>query len=190
MSTLLSSFTLTYSIQLPAQQFPIRLNEVAFMVRLEKLVEKLLKSQKKGTDYTLNTFVEIKQEIESNYNTTFNIDQYMDQVSKELNKQGVKTPKKDFDAIKKKLKAKDKKAKKHTRHIADVMYLEGYQMNALDNEMVFMTKTSKHKDKNKDEDKEEIVLPSLLVYGVTITLCGLFLIVFQFLYVRTGVEKW
>ena len=65
-------------------------------------------------------------------------------------------------------------------YLANTMYMDGYEMNEHDEGMMvgdFMAKSAKHdKDKDKDkDDKEEIVLPSLLVYGVTISLCGLFL---------------
>ncbi len=58
------------------------------------------------------------------------------------------------------------------------MYVEGYEMNPYD-EMLYCS-AKKHKDKDKDKDKkeeEEIVIPALLVYGVTCSLCGLFLMV-------------
>jgi len=170
----LCSFTLTYAVPLPAVQFQANINDVAFMVRLEKLVEKLVKSESKGVDAMIGYIVDIKNEIEVSYNTTLNTDHYIDQVGKEIHKQTGKTPHKELSAIKKKLKKKDKKSKHHALYIADTMYLEGYEMNALDEEMMFMAKHGKDKDK---DDKEEVVLPSLLVYGVTITLCGLFLMV-------------
>jgi hypothetical protein len=56
------------------------------------------------------------------------------------------------------------------------MYLEGYQMNEFDENLYVMAKHGHDKDKDK-EDKEEVVIPALLVYGVTCSLCGLFLMV-------------
>lgn len=181
----LASFTLTYAVPLPAQQFPlpkaqfgIGFNEIAFMVRLEKAVEKLVKSKDKSIDKMVEYIVDIKNEIETSCNLKINVDHFMDNVSSELKKSGHKAPKKEFDLIKKKIKSKDKKHKGHALYLANVMHLEGYEMNELDEVMMigdYMAKSAKHdKDKDKD-DKEEIVLPSLLVYGVTISLCGLFL---------------
>ena len=177
---ILASFTLTYAVPLPAQQFQFNLglNEIAFMVRMEKLVEKLVKAEGKGIDKMVEYLVDIKNEVETSCNVKINVDKFMDDVGSELKKKGQKAPKKEFDAIKKKIKSRDKKHKGHAHYLANVMHVEGYTMNELDEEMFvndYMMKASKHdKDKDKDE-KEEIVLPSLLVYGVTISLCGLFL---------------
>lgn len=178
LSTVLSTFTLTYAVPVQAAplQFQVGLNEIAFMVRLEKLVEKLVKSENKGIDKMVECLIDIKSEIETSYNTKINIDYYVDQVGKEINKTGHKTPKKELDALKKKLKSKDKKHKSHALYLADTMYLEGYQFNAFDEEMMVMAKHGKDKDKDKD-DKEEVVIPALLVYGVTCSLCGLFLMI-------------
>jgi hypothetical protein len=101
----------------------------------------------------------------------------MAQVEKELNAIGFQAPKKEFEAIKKLVKKKEKKAKNHVKYIADTMYLEGYEMNAFDEENMFLAKHGRDKDKEDDKDDEEVVLPAVLVYGVTMTLCGLFLMV-------------
>ncbi len=175
----LTSFTMTYAVPLPAQQFQVNVNEIAFMVRLEKLVEKLVKSDGKGIDKMVEYLVDIKNEVESSCNVKINVDKFMDDVSSELKKKGQKAPKKEFDAIKKKIKSRDKKHKGHAVYLANTMYLDGYEMNEHDEVMMvgdFMAKSAKKHDKDKDkDDKEEVVLPSLLVYGVTISLCGLFL---------------
>lgn len=175
----LSSFSLTYAVPLPAQQFNVNVNDIAFMVRMEKLVEKLVKSDGKGVDKMVEYLVDIKNEVESSCNVKINVDKFMDDVGSELKKKGHKAPKKEFDAIKKKIKSRDKKHKGHALYLANTMYLDGYEMNEHDEVMMvgdFMAKSAKKNDKDKDkDDKEEVVLPSLLVYGVTISLCGLFL---------------
>jgi hypothetical protein len=176
----LSSFTITYTIPLPAQQLNFNFNEVAFMVRLEKLVEKLVNSKDKSTESMVSYFVDIKQEVEMNYNINFNIDQYINRVQQEVQKKGVKPNKKHFDTIRKIIKKKDVKAKKHAHYVARTMYLEDYQMNELDEEMMTLAARSKHdhdKDKHNEEEKEEVVLPALLVYGVTVSLCGMLLMI-------------
>lgn len=62
-------------------------------------------------------------------------------------------------------------------YLAAANDVDGYQMNQYDEDMIFMEKASTNKDKDKENDKEEVVLPALLVYGVSVTLVGLFLIV-------------
>ena len=178
LSTVLSSFTLTYSLPLPANQFEFNIgfNEVAFMIRLEKVVEKLVKSESKGIDKIIECFVDVKEEIESSYGVRLNIDDYFHDVSKELNRKGVKTPKKEFDVIKKKIKAREKKKKSHWNMMANVMYQDDYQFTELDDHFCLKAKHSHDKDDKKDDDKE-IVVPALLVYGVTLSLCGMFLMI-------------
>jgi len=106
----------------------------------------------------------------------------MDLVNAEINKTGQKAPKKQMEAIKKKLKHKDKKGANHAKYLASIMYQEGYEFNQHDEEQMFPTYLAKShdKDKDKNEEKEE-VLPTLLVYGVTVTLCGVFLMVLPIL---------
>lgn len=138
--TILSSFTLTCATPLHAAP-QIGLNEITFMVQIEKQVEKLLKSKDKSVDKIIEYFIDIKSHIESIYKVKFNLDDCFNQISKELTRQGIQNPKKELDAIKRKIKHKS-----HANHL--------------------------YKAK---QDKEEVVLPSLLVYGVTVSLCGMFL---------------
>lgn len=176
LSAVLTTFTVTYSTPLPAQQFNFNLNEAAFMIRLEKLVEKLVKSEKKGIDSMINCLVDIKNEIETSYNVNLNIDSYIDQVGKEINKAGHKTPKKELDYIKKKIKGKDKKTKHRAMYVAEFMHVEGYQLNALDEQNLYMAKHGHDKDE-KEQEEQKVEIPALLVYGVTCALCGMFLMI-------------
>jgi hypothetical protein len=91
-----------------------------------------------------------------------------------LNATGVKAPKKEFEYIKKLVKKKEKKTKEHAKYIADTMYLDGYEMNIFEKEALFANKPGSNKD-DKEKDDEDIELPPMLVYGVTMTLCGFFL---------------
>jgi hypothetical protein len=117
-------------------------NEIAFMLNLKKRVEKLLTSKDKGIDKIISAFVDMKCDMEACYNMKFNLDECFNRISKELSNQGLQTPSKEFDSIKKLIKHNEKKYSKH-----------------------LMGKDS----------QEETELPSLLVYGVTVSLCGMFL---------------
>lgn len=171
----LTAFTVTYTLPLPAINIPFGINEAAFFVRLEKLVEKLVKSKSKEIDKIISYFVDIKNEIETSYNIRLDVEDFMGEITKDLSKKGVKYDKHQFEAIKKKIKSKDKKRKNHVNYVASTMYFEGYEMNALDELSMFIAKHGKDKDSEKEE--QEIVLPSLLVYGVTCALCGMFLMI-------------
>ncbi len=124
LSVVLTTFTITYATPLQAAPVYSNANEVAFYIRLEKLVHKLIKSENKGGDNMISALVDIKNEIESTYNTSLNTSQFMDQVEKEINKSGQKAPKKELNAIRKKIDKTDKKNKGHALYVANAMYME------------------------------------------------------------------
>jgi hypothetical protein len=76
--------------------------------------------------------------------------------------------------MRKAIKKKEKKHDKHHKYLAHVMHLDGYEINALDEELMFgeplMAKSSHGKKDDKDDDKEEVYIPAQLVFGVTLTL--------------------
>lgn len=112
--------------------------------------------------------VDIKNEIEWTYGIKIDIDRQMNEVAKEISKRGQKVPKKELDEIKRLLNGKIKKKKDHQGYLTDTMYINGYIFNEHDE--ITMYETAHH-----HEEKKEIVLPATLVYGVTISLCGLFM---------------
>ncbi|WP_075883568.1 hypothetical protein [Candidatus Protochlamydia sp. W-9] len=178
------TFTLTYGLPLHAlPQGGIGINEVAFLYRVEKLVEKIWKLEKSDNkDKMYSAIIDLKSELETSCGIKVDLNKHMDNVEKQLKNRGFKAPKKEFDAIRKAIKYKEKKHNKHAKYLASVMYLEGYEINAADEELMFpeyMAKHSHGKD-NKDDDKEEVCVPAQLVFGVTLTLCGLFLMVIPF----------
>lgn len=181
-SLILTSFSLTYAI--PIQAVPptcqIGLNEIAFMVRMEKLVEKMWKLEKSGNrEKMYELALDIKQEVQGALGKEIDLNKCLDSVENEIKKNGNKPPKKEFDSIRKSLTKKDKKNKKHAYYLACTMDIEGYQFNEhdenlFDDNLMFMAKSGKDKDKDKD-DKPELEVPAHLVFGVTLTLCGVFL---------------
>ena len=181
LSLILTSFSLTYAVPVQAQQFQIGFNEIAFVIRMEKLVEKMWKLEKSGNkDKMYDVALDIKQEVEVALGRQIDLNSSLDNIEKEIKKNGIKPPKKEFDSIRKVLNKKDKKNKKHARYLACTMDIEGYQFNEHD-EILFdeytplMAKSGHGKDKDKDDDKPEIDVPAHLVFGVTLTLCGVFL---------------
>ena len=184
LSTVLSTFTLTYSLPLhAAPQFNIGFNEIAFLYRIEKLVEKIWKLEKSNNkDKMYSAIIDLKSEIESSCSIKVDLNKYMDNVEKELKNRGFKKTKKEFDAMRKAIEYKEKKHNKHAKYLATVMHIEGYEINTMDEELMFPDYMAKHshRENDKDDDKEEVYVPAQLVFGVTLTLCGLFLIVLPF----------
>lgn len=193
LSAVLGTFTLTYAIPLQAApQFGIGFNEVAFIYRIEKLVEKIWKLEKSDNkDKMYSAIIDLKSEIESSCNIKVDLSKHMDNVEKELKNRGYKTPKKEFDAMRKAIKAKEKKHNKHGKYLAAVMHVDGYEINDFDEDLMFPEyMAAKHgKDKDDKDDKEEVYIPAQLVFGVTLTLCGLFLMVIPFPVCKPWGEK-
>lgn len=110
LSAVLSTFTLTYAIPVYAvPQFGIGFNEVAFIYRIEKLVEKIWKLEKSDNkDKMYDAIIDLKSEIETSCGIVVDIPKHMDNVEKELKNRGFKAPKKEFDTIRKAIKKKKK----------------------------------------------------------------------------------
>lgn len=175
LSAVLSTFTITYSLPLPAQQKAVNFDiivDAAFLVRLEKKVEKLVKSKDKSIDKMLEHLVDIKNEIEIRNRSNIDVEKYIDRLGQEIKKQYGSAPNKELEIIKKLIRHKDLKAKNRIDYVCDTMNMENYQINTFDENLYYMAKHGRDKD---EDNKDEVVLPALLVYGVTCALCGLFL---------------
>lgn len=147
LSISLSSFALTQAIPLHAlQEDPIQkinAQNILGMVRLEKAVEKFMKSKKKGRKEIISCLKEVKKEIETSFNVKFNTDSCFNMVRNEIRRQGVGVSDRQFSIYRSMLK--DKKI------------------------------ISKGGRKNDKEDQEQKEVPTYLVFGITCSLVGFFL---------------
>lgn len=85
-SYVLVAFTLTYAFPIHA----LDVSEVAFLYRVEKLVEKtwkLAKSENQDKMYT--TIIDLKAELEASSSVKINLSKCMDDIEKELKKEGL-----------------------------------------------------------------------------------------------------
>lgn len=141
LSVSLSSFAITQSF--PIYAVPqINGQNIAAMVRLERVIEKFLKSKKKGNKEIISCLKDVKKEIETSFGLKFNMDQCLNMVKDEVRRNGVAVPDKKFDTYRNMLKSKKIIAKGH---------------------------------KNDKQDQEEKEMSSYLVFGVTCSLVGFFL---------------
>jgi hypothetical protein len=147
LSISLSSFALTQAIPLHAlQEDPIQkinAQNILGMVRLEKAVEKFMKSKKKGSKEIISCLKEVKKEIETSFNVKFNTDSCFNMVRNEIRRQGIGVSDRQFSIYRSMLK--DKKI------------------------------ISKGGRKNDKEDQEQKEVPTYLVFGITCSLVGFFL---------------
>jgi len=179
-SLILVSFIFTYAVPVNASVYnsAIDLNEVAFILRMKNLVDKLVKSKDKGNVKVIENLIKIKHEIEYSRGIKIDLGKSLENVEQKVRKAGQKMPKDDFLKIKTMLYKEDKRKKKQMKYIAATMYLEDYEFNKQDLKLMF-PEAKKHKDDKKDDkkDEEEVKMPALLVWGVSLTLCGVFLFV-------------
>lgn len=146
LSVSLSSFTLTQAIPLHAvQEDPnskFNAQNILGMVRLEKVIEKFIKSKKKGTKEILSSLKDVKKEIEASFNIKLNTDFCLSMAKYEIQRQGVGITDNQFSTYRSMLKDK---------------------------------KIISKGGKNDKEDQEQKDMPSYLVFGVTCSLVGIFL---------------
>ena len=160
--TTLTAFSLTHAVN-PGINF----NDVAYAVRIERLVDNLKKSKNKSVDQIIDAFVDVKIELELSSQKEIDIEPFVKALDKDLKKDGVHVSKNKFDIIKKKIRKCETKKLNRMRYLQQTMHLDQYELSLFDE-----LNQSKHEDK---EDKEEAELPAQFVFGITLCLCGYFL---------------
>lgn len=174
---LLSGVLITFSMAVltppPCYAININPNDVAFGIRMEKLVEKVLRYKDKGeSNKLLDTMVEMKQVVEGYTGVSINLDKQLDEVEREVKKKGGKISKQEMKELRKVIKKKEKKA----NHKAFCMELRladpTMQISFEDEHMLYMAKHGNDKD---EQEQAAADLPLRLTIGVTVALCGLFL---------------
>lgn len=171
LSSVLLAFPLAVLTPPPVHaQINIGLNDVNFGINMQKLIDKAWKYyNKEDGDSLVDVLLDIKKEIETYRGISINIEKEIDKVETELKKKGHKAPKEAFKKYKSMLKKKDKK--KHTRALCmEAYFLEAPDMTFDDYEMLHLA-ASKKQDK-EEEFKEP--LPLKFVIGVSLMLCGAF----------------
>ncbi len=175
---LLSGVLVTFSMAIIApppaySQIDIGFNDIFFVVRMEKLVEKLWKYQERE-DYNklLDTMLDMKLEVEGYTGQKINIDKELDKIEIEIKKKGGKIPKKGMEKIRKIINKRYKKEQHRAMCVAS--YLQDQPDIGFD-EYKILYKTAHGHDKEKDEENEILELPGSFVAGVTMMLAGGFL---------------
>lgn len=113
LSALLVSFSIN-AIPHRVHALDINLNDAAFVYRLEQIVDKLYKLEKKGSIKSIiECGLDIKSEIEQYYNVNIDVNYHLNQLEKELNSKGYRFKKDQFKEIKNLFKKTDKKIKDH-----------------------------------------------------------------------------
>jgi hypothetical protein len=151
-------------------QVNINLNDINFGVKMQKLIDRAWKYYKKKDGNSLvDVLLDIKTEVEAYTGNKINLEKEIDKVEIELKKKGHKATKEVFKNYKRMLKKKDNK--NHKR----VLCMEAYFLDAPN--ISFDEYAALHMVETTKQDKEECqkeLLPFKFVLGVSLVLCGAF----------------
>ena len=152
-------------------QVGINFNDIAFVARIEKLIEKVKKYQKKlESGKLIEVMLDIKTEVEAYTGREIDIDSQLDQIERDAINQGAQFKKGEMKQIRSILK---KKAKKQNHRVVYLAECNMYDIPFDQDQCDFLYKSAnKHDDK---EEKTEESLPVRVTVGVTAALCGYFL---------------
>ena len=172
----LTTFTMAVVTSPPAYAQQIGLNDIAFWVRIEKLVEKMWKyKDKKDGNKILDTMLDMKFEVESYTGQRIDLDKEFSNAKSKIKKQGAKISEKDFEKVRKAIKKKEKKARNRSMLMA--CYLEDAPNISFQEYEVLFNAAHGHGHDKEDEEQESKDLPWRLAVGVSMILGGGFLVV-------------
>ena len=154
----------------------INLNDIAFIVRLEKLYERAKRHKDKlESGKLMKVMFEIKTEVECYTGKKIDLNSHIDAIEKEAKRQGAKFKRGEVKQIKKDLK---KKEKKHGHRAMFLCYCNMYGIDFNQDECdfhfdnMYIAKSAKGHGK---EDDKELKVPIRIQIGITASLCGYFL---------------
>lgn len=159
-------------------QMDINFNDIAFGFRIEKLVEKVNRyRERRDSKKLIEVMFDIKQEIEGYTGRQIRLSDTLDQVEREVKSRGGKVDPKVMKKIKKDLKKKEKRAKHKFQYMAKCLELN-LPFNAEEEALLYKAAypiDEVYRGKHKDKD-DEVNIPLRVTIGVTVTLCGVFLL--------------
>lgn len=157
--------------QCKATQLGINLNDIAFVARIEKLVERVKKYKDKMEQRKLiEVLFEIKTEVEGYTGKKCDIDTQLDQIEREATQRGAQFKRGEMKQIRTMLRKSEKKHNHKALYLAECNMYD-IPFDQLECDYLYKA-ASKH---DKKEDKEEVELPLRVTIGVTASLCGYFL---------------
>lgn len=160
-----------------AAETVLDLNTINFGIRVEKLFEKVKHCIDQGeTNKIVSYMYDFKHEVEQYTGTKIDINKQIDQVQKDAKNRGQKVDDKYIKAIKKEFGKQDKKHKHKAIWFAHCTELDipysSFEADAVFELNYAMAKSDK--GNNNDVNIEDLPIP--IMVGITVSLCGLFLI--------------
>lgn len=139
---------------------------------MQKLIDKAWKYySKKDGDSLVDVLLDIRAEVEAYTGGKINLEKEIDKIENDLKKKGHKAPKDVFKKYKNLLKKKDKK--KHRRALCmEAYFFEAPDMSFDEYEILHLAAARNFDNKEEEEYKE--LPPFQFVLGVSLMLCGAF----------------
>ncbi len=174
--TVASAFVVSTITPLPSYaakpNININFNDIAFIARIENLIEKAKKYKGKMEDgKLLDVMIDIKQEVENYTGKRIDLDACFAQVEKDAKKSGVKINSDQIKYIKKKIYKADKKVK----HKANFLFQCNIDSINFDQDSCDLDFEIYYLSKSKHKDEKEVCVPIRLSIGITCLLGGYFL---------------
>ncbi|CDR35271.1 hypothetical protein [Criblamydia sequanensis] len=168
------SLAVAYEYQCQSKEVNINLNDVAFIVRLEKLYEKAKRYlDKLEQGKLIDVMCDINIEIESYTEKKIDLDSLIDVIESEAKKQGAHFKKGEISQIKRDLKKSWKKRNHRALYLYQCnLYDIEFDQAACDLDYEMMAKSAEH---HGMEDENEVKVPIRVSIGITASLCGYFL---------------
>lgn len=150
-------------------------NDVITNVRLEKIIDKLMKQEKIGsTKDMMDIMLEVKDQVEHHIGTKISITHSINHILAELDSKGHSISHDLIDSLKNQISVRQKKGHFHRMYIAKVLQTEGMEFNIEDEALLFNAESDIDM---KKQHKLKIVaaVPTRMVYGFMLSLCGVFI---------------
>lgn len=150
------------------------LNDINFGIKIEKFVEKVKKCiEKKDSAKLTELMFDIKREVEGYTGQKIQFGKALDQVEKEIKSRGGKIDSKVMKKIKKDLEKKEKRANHKSLYMSNCLEFN-LPHNAEEEACLFEVAYPIASSINDKDD--EICVPLRVTIGVTVALCGVFLL--------------
>lgn len=162
---ILGTVSLSMVIPPPAYSFDFNLKDANFVIKMEKLVDKLMKYKDKlDSDKVIDIMLDIKHEIESYTGKNIDLKKELEKVEKDIKKEA-KISSKEFKPVKELILSKEKKSK--NRAMCMLSYLqEDPGINFEEYEYIYDAA------RGKENDKEEFKVSAQMAIGATLVLAG------------------
>lgn len=159
---------------LMAYDHPLDLNTIDFCIRIERIFEKIKKSIDRGeTNKIVGYMFDIKHEVEQYTGKKIDIDTQINQAQREAKSRGQRIDDSYIQQIKRDLHREDKRRSHRAAWFAQCVEVD-VPYTTVEADMHFdMNYTMAKSTKGGDQDIE---VPIPIMVGVTVSLCGLFLV--------------